>query len=119
MQQLDAGNRDRRMSEVLQSQHRPPTPFNPAMILLDIVEILARADRDNPQSSIFGPKLANGPMEGLVSVEGDRARHPALCLEGLAKKGFGGSYVALGAKAWEEVMNYALLRAHDRYQEAG
>ncbi len=35
MQQLDAGNGDRRMSEVLQSQHRPHTPFYPAMILLD------------------------------------------------------------------------------------
>ncbi len=69
MQQLDAGNRDRCMSVVLQSQHRPQTPFHSAVILLDdIVEILARADRDNPQSSIFGPKLANGPMRGLVSV---------------------------------------------------
>jgi hypothetical protein len=67
MQQLDAGNRDRRMSEVLQSQHSPKTPFHPAVILLDdIIEILARADRDRPQLSIFGPKLPNGPMRSLV-----------------------------------------------------
>jgi hypothetical protein len=40
MQQLDAGNRDRRMSEVLQAQHRPQTPFHSAVILLDdVVEI--------------------------------------------------------------------------------
>jgi hypothetical protein len=36
------GNRDRRMSEVLQPQHRPQTPFRAAVILVDdIVEILA------------------------------------------------------------------------------
>jgi len=100
MQQLDAGNRDRCMSVVLQSRHRPQTSFHSAVILLDdIVVILARADRDNPQSSIFGPKLTNGPMRGLVSVEGDRAQHSSVCLEGLAKKGFGGGHVALGAEA--------------------
>jgi hypothetical protein len=64
MQQLDAGNRDRRMAEVLQSQHRPQTPFHTAVILLDdVVEILARADRNGPQLSILGPKLANGRWE--------------------------------------------------------
>jgi antitoxin PrlF len=100
MQQLDAGNRDHRVSVVLQSQHRPQTPFHSTVILLgDIVEILARADRDDPRSSIFRPKLTNGPVRGLVSVEGDRARHPSVCLEGLAKKGFGGGHVALGAEA--------------------
>jgi hypothetical protein len=35
VQQLDAGNRDHRMSEALQSQHRPQTPFHSAVILLD------------------------------------------------------------------------------------
>jgi hypothetical protein len=38
-------------------------------------------------------------MGGLVSVEGDRARHPSLRLERLAEKGFGGGYVTLGAEA--------------------
>ena len=86
MQQLDAGNRDRRMSVALQPQHRSQTSFDPAVILLDdIVEILARADRDNPQSSIFGPKLTNGPMRGLITVKGDGARHASVCLEALRR----------------------------------
>jgi hypothetical protein len=58
---------------------------------------MARADGDDPQSSILGPKLANGLMRGLVSGEGDRARHASVGLEGLAEKGFGGSHIALGA----------------------
>jgi hypothetical protein len=37
------------------------------------------ADCDDPELSIFGPKLANGSMGGLVSVESDRARHAFLC----------------------------------------
>jgi hypothetical protein len=104
MQQLDAGNRDRRVSEVLQSQHRPQTPFHPAVILLDdIVEILARADRDGSQLSILGPKLANGPMGGLVSVDGDRVvivrgTRPC-CLEGFPEKRFGGGHVTFAAQA--------------------
>ena len=31
------------------------------------------------QLSIFGPKLTDAPMGGLVSVESDRARHAFLC----------------------------------------
>jgi hypothetical protein len=69
------------------------------ILLDDIVEILARADRDDPQSSIFRPEFTNGPMRGLVSVEGDRAPHPSVCLERLAKKGFGSGHVTLGAEA--------------------
>jgi hypothetical protein len=39
---------------------------------------MAQADRDDHESSIFGAKLANGAMGGLVSVEGDCARHPSV-----------------------------------------
>jgi hypothetical protein len=39
-------------------------------------------------------------MGCLLSVECDRARHASVCLEGLAKKGFGGGYIALQAKVY-------------------
>jgi hypothetical protein len=43
----------------VEPQHRPQTPFRPAVILLDdIVEVLARANRDGSQLSFLGPKLA-------------------------------------------------------------
>lgn len=45
---------------------------------------------DRTKLSILGPKLANGPMGGLVSV-GDSARHPSLSLEGLAEERLGGA----------------------------
>ena len=70
MDQLDSPDGAHSVLELLESQHRPEARLDVAVILLnDIVEILARADRDGPQLSILGPKLANGPMGGLVSVE--------------------------------------------------
>ena len=81
--------------------HRPQTPFHPAVILLnDIVEILARANRDGAQLSILGPKLANGAMGGLVSVESDRARHTSLCLnlKALPKKALAAATSRLGLR---------------------
>jgi hypothetical protein len=68
-------------------------PFHPAVILLnDFVDILAQADRDNPQLSILGPKLANGPMGGLVSVEVIvRGSHP--CVLTALRNGFGGGCI--------------------------
>ena len=100
MDQLDSPDGARGVLELLESQHRPEARLDVAVILLnDIVEILTRADRDGPQLSILGPKLANGPMGGLVSVESDRPGHASLSLEGLTEKGFGGGHIALGAQA--------------------
>ena len=70
MDQLDSRDGAHGVLELLESQHRPEARLDVAVILLnDIVEILARADRDGPQLLILGPKLANGPMGGPVSVE--------------------------------------------------
>ena len=81
MQQLDSSDGACDVLELLESQHRPEARLDVAVILLnDVVEILARADCDGPQLSILGPKLTDGPMGSLVSVEGDRARHTSLWL---------------------------------------
>jgi hypothetical protein len=69
MEQRDSRDGARGVLELLESQHRSEARLDVAVILLnDIVEILTRADRDGPELSILGPKLANGPMGCLLSV---------------------------------------------------
>ena len=53
MDQLDSSDGARGVLELLESQHRPEARFDVAVILLnDVVEILARADRDGPQLDV-------------------------------------------------------------------
>jgi hypothetical protein len=83
MDQLDSRAGARGVLELPESQHRPEARLDVAVILLnDIVEILARADRDGPQLSILGPKLAKGPM-GAWYPSGRSCAAPVLetCVE--------------------------------------
>ncbi len=77
------------MSEVLQFQRRPQTPFHRAVILLDdMLRYWHERTVATLSLRFSGPKLTNGPMGSLVSVEGDRPdRSPEarLCLPTFAR----------------------------------
>jgi hypothetical protein len=55
MYKLNAGKRDLRRDEILESQHRLDAGLDRTMILLDqIIQILRRADRDRPPRRMLG-----------------------------------------------------------------
>jgi hypothetical protein len=71
MYKLNAGKRDLRRDEILESQHRPDAGLDRTMILLDqIIQILRRADRDRPPRRMLG-EFSNGPVRGGVAVQRD------------------------------------------------
>src|SRR5450631_4146655 len=69
MYKLNAGKRDLRRDEILESQHRPDAGPDRTVILLDqIIQILGRADRDRPPRRMLG-EFSNGPVRGGVAVQ--------------------------------------------------
>jgi hypothetical protein len=55
MEKLNAGKRELRRSEILESQHRPDAALDRTLILLDqIIQILGPADRDRPPRRMLG-----------------------------------------------------------------
>lgn len=56
MRQLDSGNGDGCIVERLEAGHRSAAPFDRAMVLLNIIEILAAPDVDVSPPRIFPSK---------------------------------------------------------------
>jgi len=100
VQQLDAGNGDRRISEALEAEHHSNALLHAPMVLLyQIIQIFRRAQLCVRGERAIGFQLAHRTVRCCVAVQRDCLRAALLAFDGLTKERLGGCDIALGAQS--------------------
>src|SRR6202140_5836336 len=98
LRQLDARDRDHRVVELLESQHRPdPLLHSPMVLLHQIVQVLAGSNLDATRKFAAFFHLPHRTMRSSIGVQRDLGGHPSV-LHRAAEKRFGGVYVPVPAE---------------------
>src|SRR5260370_19404267 len=99
MHQLDAGNRGRRILEVLEACHHSDALLDAPMVLLNqVVQVLRRAQLRVSGQRAIGFQRAHRTVRCSVAVQCDCLRGALLAFERFAKEHLGRRDVALGAQ---------------------
>src|SRR6267142_1976694 len=87
MQQLDAGDRDRRIPEPLEAEHHSDALLHAPMVLLNqVVQVLRRAQLRVRGQRAIGFQLAHRTVRCSVAVQRDCLRGALLASERFAKE---------------------------------
>jgi len=97
--QLDAGDRDCCVPEVLEAQHHSDALLHAPMVLPDqVVQVLRRPQFRARGQQASGFQLAHCSVRGGVAVQCDRLRGAALAFDRFAKERLGGRDIAPDAQ---------------------
>ena len=100
MHQLNAGDHDRRVAELLEPQHHSHTLLDAAVVLLNqVIEMLRRPQLGLRRQRTISLQLAYRAVRRSVAIPSDRLWRTMLKLDRLAKEGLGGGDVTPGAQS--------------------
>jgi len=99
MQQLDAGDRDRRICEPLEAEHHSDALLHAPMVLLYLViQIFRRAQLRVRSERAIGFQFAHRTVGCGVAVQRDCLRATPLAFDRFTKECFGGGDIAPGTQ---------------------
>ena len=99
VQQLDAGDRDRRIPESLEAEHHSDALLHAPMVLLYlVVQVFRRAQFRVRRERAIDLQLTHRTVRCSVAVQRDYPRGALLAFDGFTKERLGGRDIALGTQ---------------------
>ena len=99
MHQLDPGDRDRRMTELLEAEHHSDTLLDAPMVLLNqVIQVFRRALLRVPWQGTVGLHLAHCAVRCGVAVQCDGLRCVLVVIDRFSEEGLRRGYVTPGAQ---------------------
>jgi hypothetical protein len=99
VRQLDAGDRDRRIAEPLETEHHSNALLHAPMVLrYQVVQIFRRAQLRVCAEQAIDFQLAHRTVRCRIAVQRDRLRAAQLALDRFTKERLGGRDIAAGTQ---------------------
>ena len=100
MHQLDAGDRDRRITELLEAKHHSDTLFDAPVVLLNqVIKVFRRPRLGVYRQHAIGLQLAYRAVGRSVAIQCDRLWRALVILDRFAEEGLGSGDVTPAAQS--------------------